>query len=208
MKNNYPFFAWLYKLLENPKIFDLSAKVLSFNNKRIDKYLPELVKPQSASRILDVGCGTGRYADAFHCEYFGVDPNEEYIKYAKSHHQGNFSIMDGEDLEFPDNTFDFVLNISVLHHLPDNLVVKMIAGMKRVCKKGGKIFVIEAVYPRKINLWGYLAFKFDRGRHQRTFEQLRDFLCKYGFEVITDDLGKAFTGRWAVFSYKNNFKNT
>lgn len=201
MENNFTFIKWFYKILENPKIFDLSTKVFSFNNKRIEKYLPELIKVKPDDLILDVGCGTGRYA-VFPCKYFGVDPSDDYINYAKENHRGIFLKMDGTDLKFPDNMFDFVINVSVLHHVSDGLVQKMITEMKRVCKKDGQIFTIEAVYGNKINFLWYLAFKLDRGKNQRTFGQLENLLSKHNFKVITDNLGKTFISRWAVFSYK------
>ena len=206
MKNNYSFTAWFYKAFENPKIYNFIANSGVLFNKRVKKYLPELIKVKPGGRILDVGCGTGRYADVFPCKYFGVDPSEDYIKYAKNHHQGNFLKMNGADLKFPDNTFDFVINISVLHHMPDSLVERTIAEMKRVCKKNGQIFIIDVVYPKKINFLGYLLLKFDRGKCQRTFGELENLLSRHCFRVVADDLGKTFPCRWSVFSYiKDNY---
>lgn len=190
-----------YNFFENPKIYNLITTIFSFDNKRLKKYLPELLKVKDSDYLLDIGCGTGKYA-IFSCNYVGIDPNEDYINYAKEHHLGTFLKMDGTDLKFADNTFDFVINISTMHHVSDEIVDKMINAMKRVCKKDGFIYVVDAVYPRKINFLGYLLFKLDRGRYQRTFEELKNFLSKYNFEVITDNIGKTFPYQWAVFSYK------
>jgi len=191
----------LYKFFENPRIYNLITKIISFNNKRLKQYLSELIKAKEDDYLLDVGCGTGKYA-IFSCKYFGIDLNKDYINYAKKHHQGTFLEMDGTDLKFSDNTFEFVINVSTLHHVSDETTTKMVDEMKRMCKKDGYIYVIEVVYPKKINLLGYFLFKFDRGRYRRRFEELRNLLSKYNFEVITDNVGKTFPYRWVVFSYK------
>lgn len=188
-----------YKFFENPKVYNFITTVFSFNNKRLRRYLPELIKVNKDTHLLDVGCGTGKYA-IFSCRYIGIDPNKDYIDYAKKHHQGTFLEMDGTDLKFSDNTFDFVINISILHHVSDETTIKMIDEMRRACKKDGYIYVIDAVYPK--NLLGYLLFRFDRGHYRRTFEELKNLLLNYDFRVITDDVGKTFPYQWAVFSYK------
>lgn len=188
-----------YRLFENPRVYNLITKIFSFNNNRLKEYLPELIKVKSSDSILDVGCGTGRYA-VFSCKYFGIDSNEDYINYAKKHHQGTFLKMDGTDLEFPDNTFDFVVNISTLHHVSDEVTRKIVAEMKRVCKKNGYIYIIDAVYPK--NLLGNILFKLDRGRYRRKFEELKVLLSEYNFEVIIDNVGKTFPYQWSVFSFR------
>lgn len=190
---------WLHNFFENPRIYNLVTTIFSFNNKRLKKYLPELLKVKDSDYLLDIGCGTGKYA-IFSCRYIGIDPNKDYIDYAKKHHLGTFLKMDGTDLKFPDQTFDFVINISTLHHVSDETTIKMIDAMKRVCKKDGYIYIVDVVYPK--NLLGYLLFKFDRGRYRRRFEELKNLLSRYNFEAVTDDVGKTFPYQWAVFSYK------
>ena len=158
-----------------------------------------MIKVKSSDCILDVGCGTGKYA-IFSCKYFGIDSNEDYINYAKKYHQGTFLKMDGTDLKFSDNTFDFVVNISTLHHVSDNVTKKMIVEMKRVCKKDGYIYIVDAVYPK--NLLGYILFKLDRGRYRRKFKELKNLVLKDNFQVKIDDIGKTFPYQWSVFSFR------
>ena len=189
------------RIFENSRIYNLATTIFSFNNKRIRRYLPGLIKVKPTDSLLDVGCGTGKY-DIFSCKYTGIDPNRDYINYAKKHHKGTYIEMDGIDLKFPDNTFDFVTNISTLHHVPDNITEKMIVEMKRVCKKGGQVFIVDIVYPR--NFLGYLFFKLDRGNYQKTFEELENFLSKHDFKTVTSDVGKTMHYRWCAFSYKKN----
>ena len=49
--------------------------------------------------------------------------------------------MNALDLEFSDNTFDYVMAFHVVTVVPDP--VRMVAEAKRVCKPGGKIVVVN-----------------------------------------------------------------
>ena len=190
-----------YEIFENPRIYDLNAKIFSFNNKKLRHYLPELISLKENEKILDVGCGTGRYA-IFGENYIGVDSSQSYIDYAKANCQGKFFLMDGADLKFPDNSFAVVINISVLHHIPNELCDKIINEMIRVCRPGGKVYITDIVYSSKLNILGNLLFRLDRGNYQRSFKNLADLIYQHKFELISDDIGGTFPYRWAIFCYK------
>ena len=49
--------------------------------------------------------------------------------------------MNALDLEFPDNSFDYVMAFHVVTVVPDP--IRMIAEAKRVCKPGGKIVIVN-----------------------------------------------------------------
>ena len=56
-------------------------------------------------------------------------------------------LMDAQELEFPDNTFDIVFTTCVFCSVPDP--VKGLMEIRRVCKPGGKIIMIEHVRSEK-----------------------------------------------------------
>jgi len=107
---------------------------------------------KSGDRILDSGCGNGRYLPTIKergGQYFGVDNSEELIRIAKSRYLGeNFQVADVLNLPFKDNFFDRIYSVAVLHHIPSKeLRLKFFEEAKRVLKKDG--FLILTVWKFK-----------------------------------------------------------
>ena len=116
------------------------------------------------SKILDLGCGNGRFGIVFSemaVEYEGIDPMKECIdfcKYAfsdfdhiKFHHtpvhhpeyglKGNVP-KEQFTLKYPDNTFDDVIVYSVFTHLQTlETAQNYMREIKRVMKPGSNLFV-------------------------------------------------------------------
>jgi ubiquinone/menaquinone biosynthesis C-methylase UbiE len=63
--------------------------------------------------------------------------------------QGEFVHGDGENIPFPDDTFDVVYSNGVIHHTPDTIGV--VRNMHRILKPGGKAIIM--VYAE--NSWHY-----------------------------------------------------
>lgn len=104
-----------------------------------DKYL------DSGDRVLDLGCGNGRFYDSFvrrGVEYFGTDPSSNLIDIAgKNHPRGNFLVASG-DLPFPGEHFEKVWSIAVLHHIPSTaLRLQFLKEAGRVLKKEGYLIL-------------------------------------------------------------------
>jgi ubiquinone/menaquinone biosynthesis C-methylase UbiE len=73
--------------------------------------------------VLDNGCGTG-YGTAHLAEVaksvVGVDISKEALRWAKKRYPHvKYLRMDVHSLEFPDNSFDFVISTENFEHLPD-----------------------------------------------------------------------------------------
>ena len=118
----------------------------------IDKYLPE----KEHLRILDVGCGAGFFsillAKRGH-QVTGIDLTPDMILHARElakEEQADceFQVMDAENPEFPDDTFDVIISRNLTWNLPHpEMAYKE---WLRVLKKGGKLLNFDA------NWYGYL----------------------------------------------------
>jgi len=100
-------------------------------------------------RILDVGVGTGLSLPLFprHCKVVGIDLSSAMLKKArqkiKKLNLDHIELleMDAMNLNFPDNAFDKVLISHVVSVVPDPY--RVMSEVKRVCKKGGRIVIIN-----------------------------------------------------------------
>lgn len=78
-----------------------------------------------SSYVLDLGCGSGRWTKymADKAKFIeAVDPSEAVFSAAKAYNDLDnvrFTQAGVDTIPFADNTFDFVISLGVLHHIPD-----------------------------------------------------------------------------------------
>lgn len=103
-----------------------------------------------SGKILEVGVGTGRNLKYYPagCRVIGIDKSERMLRRAqeKAESRKNITLypMDAERLEFPDNSFDYVVITFVLCTIPDP--VKALKEMRRVLKPSGELIALEHVH--------------------------------------------------------------
>ena len=109
--------------------------------------------------VLDVGCGTGRVSRVLsaQCRYVGIDLSEDMIRVARKRNQSRlFVIGDATRIPYPDESFDAVLMIAVLHHsVLSSEREKILQEAHRVLKPGGCMFasVWNLFQPRYWKRW-------------------------------------------------------
>lgn len=103
---------------------------------------------KATGKILEVACGTGQNLSLFppHSEITAVDLSPKMLEVARRNasDQGlkvNFAVMDAECLEFPDGSFDTVVSTLSTCTFPNP--IKALQEIKRVCKPGGQILLLE-----------------------------------------------------------------
>jgi len=97
----------------------------------------ELVAPLAPATVLDAGCGEGetleRLGGVLDGSVTGVDLNPESVDYAARRIPGgSFRVADLTDLPFDDDSFDLVLCLEVLEHIPGPKPA--LAELSRVCR--------------------------------------------------------------------------
>lgn len=117
--------------------------------------IPDLLEIGAGSRILEIGCGSGRYAlrvaERTLCHVVGLDLNPYGIRQARelAHRKNLESLVHFEErdasetLPFSDGTFDAVFSNDVLCHLPGRSSVLRELG--RVLKPGGRLLFSDAL---------------------------------------------------------------
>jgi 2-polyprenyl-3-methyl-5-hydroxy-6-metoxy-1,4-benzoquinol methylase len=108
-----------------------------------------------ARKLLDVACGAGgpalRIAASTGCAVVGVDIHEQAISTAGSlatqrglSGLAEFRLVDaGQQLPFPDSSFDAITCIDAINHLPDR--VRVVGDWARLLKPGGRLLFTDPI---------------------------------------------------------------
>jgi ubiquinone/menaquinone biosynthesis C-methylase UbiE len=101
------------------------------------------LEPLDSKRILDLGCGKGRFA--LHVQgrgacVVGVDLSAAMLAYATGLPRVRGS---ARRLPFSDGAFDGVMAIEVLEHLSDSGISLALSEIKRVLRPGGVVAIID-----------------------------------------------------------------
>jgi ubiquinone/menaquinone biosynthesis C-methylase UbiE len=115
---------------------------------KLKQYLIE----QNKKSFLDIGTGNGGFIsfiksiyDGFET-FEGIDVVKQAIEFANKNNDDEriqFKVMDGYEMEYPDNSFDVICLSNSLHHLKD--ITKMLIEMRRVMKDDGFILINEMI---------------------------------------------------------------
>jgi SAM-dependent methyltransferase len=159
------------------------------------------------SLVLDAGAGQGRYKSDFsHTSYFGVD-------LAIGDNAWDYSNLDAYSdlvaLPFADNTFDAVLCIQVLEHVPEPLSV--LREIARVLKPGGRLFLSApqswAQHQKPHDFFRYTSYGlrhlFERaGMHTESIRNMGDYFWYLSFMLFNINqwiFPRGMRGRWLTW---------
>ncbi|MBL7545203.1 MAG: methyltransferase domain-containing protein [Bdellovibrionaceae bacterium] len=94
------------------------------------EFLLDFPNCNESMSVLEIGAGSGIFTSEL-TKYFknltAIDLSQELLDLAKVKYLNvNFRTMDAHQLAFPDNSFDAVLGVSILHHLDWDMALQSI----------------------------------------------------------------------------------
>jgi malonyl-CoA O-methyltransferase len=130
----------------------------------------------AGKRVLDVGCGKGRFARVFHeqepaAELWGLDISETMLSYVPEGIRTRAGSM--TEMPFPDAFFDGAYATESLEHAVE--IDKAVSEICRVVKPGGRIAIID----KNAEQWGKLKTpEWERWFTRRQLERLLRRHCR------------------------------
>lgn len=159
-----------------------------YTKKHIDEYIT-----QEAS-VIEIGCGTGYYGMHYSdkCRaYVGVDitPGNIAVFNEMIKNEGlknvTAQVGDATDLSgIPDGSFDVVLCLGPLYHLPPDEREQVFAECKRICRQGG---ILAFAYINRVGAYAG-ACVHDQYREYYPNEKANDFVLKQSRDDLRPNL--------------------
>ena len=169
------------QLFEHPVVFNTYQALVDGGKERaIRRFLSD----RAYRSVVDIGCGTGNWARLFDADYLGVDTSPSFVEGCRRRYAGDsrkqFVQADASTLAL-ERRFDLAMLISVLHHLGDEEVDKLLDWLAGVTDE---LFVLD-LYPVPGNPVSRWLYRMDRGNYIREPDQQRDLLTGGGrFRVV------------------------
>ena len=135
---------------------------------------------QPAAKILDLGCGKGRYLrkllkDFPECKYFGADISLKVMKYFEDCKEIETKQGSLTNIPYEDNMFDIVYTCEALEHAVD--IESSVREMARVVKPTGKMIIID----KNKDMYGY--FEIEDWEQWFDKDELKKIMLEYCTEV-------------------------
>jgi ubiquinone/menaquinone biosynthesis C-methylase UbiE len=178
--------------------YDLIGRVLGVPAHH--RALLEQAELETATDVLEVGCGTGNLTVMAKrrlpgLTVVGVDPDPLALARAQRKAAGlpgiRFDRGYGQDLPYPDGAFDRVLSALMLHHLPAEEKPALLTEVRRVLRPGGALHLMD-IGGRGAPGHGFLARRLMRSG--QLADQLGDgistMLHTAGFTEVSEPLSR------------------
>jgi len=156
-------------------------------------------------RVLDVGCGPGTNTRHFlECDYLGVDLNPKYIRDAERRFGPRFQVADVTAMRIEaGQAFDCILVNSLLHHLPDESVERLLAQLGGLLADDGAVHILDLVLPERRSL-SRLVARLDRGGFPRPLARWREIFTRHFTAVVVEPypLGAGGVTFWSMVYFQ------
>ena len=197
-----------------PESYDAGREISEDKKREFIARFAQSVGSTNVHKIIDLGCGTGRFsgalADIFDANVLGVEPSAKMIARARAKHQDvrlRFLEAPGEALPVDDSSIDMVFMSMVLHHLADPAQVALECW--RVLRSGGFVCIRNAMADEVDSYPYHDVFPSIRAIIERQLisrERLHGVFEPLGFKVVANEVmwheiapdGHAFAEKMAL----------
>jgi len=144
------------QVIHTPRLYEFIVWVITRGKElAFRKFIAELAELKKGESVLDIGCGTGTMA-VLAKQYVGeagkscgIEPSLEMVSFARQKAKQQKALIDInpgliEQIDYPSQSFDVILCVIVMHHMPDEIKIQGIKEMARVLKSGGRLVVVDS----------------------------------------------------------------
>lgn len=191
---------------EYAKQYSMKGKVSHiYNNFFRENIIYDYKNNDNNLKILDFGCGDGRYYHYFRKFFnerniYGIEISKKRIENCREIGWNNVFLIKNNQLPFSSNMFDVINFMEVIEHIPKSEIDNILKELHRILKPNGKIIIGTPNYPIK-RLGDYMGWiqghrsnPSDDLTHitKYNFKSLYNLLNKYGYVVYLLPTGGFF----------------
>lgn len=175
-----------------------------YGSEGLKKFISLLKKDD---KVLDLGCGSGIRSKILvnnGISVFGVDFSEEMIKKAENDVPGaRFQLMDINDVDALEESFDGIFAMAILLHLPKKEFYPMLEKLRNKLNDGGYLYIglkeqkeNESEEGIEKDDWGDV--KTERFFSYYKMDEVKKDLEKLNMKVIFEELIKKKNRNWII----------
>ncbi|MBC2398761.1 class I SAM-dependent methyltransferase [Clostridium tetanomorphum] len=188
----------------SPRLYHYFVRPKWFLNKFYNSMFQNCIEFKDKT-VLDFGCGIGSSSYLFESSnYLGVDCDDKRINYAKKlYPEYNFITTKDGLLPLSQNSVDYIMILSVLHHIPTEELTDSLKEFKRVLKSDGNIIIVEPCFFKKARMRNWYMSKLDKGKYIRNEDEYLDLFRKanYKTKVIKRYNQLLFYNKIMIYAY-------
>ncbi|MBD0372070.1 MAG: methyltransferase domain-containing protein [Pyrinomonadaceae bacterium] len=182
----------VYSKAEAARTYDRARKLPAGTKTLWLDAIKSSLPPQKVGKILDLGCGTGRFTSAlgetFQCPVIGVEPSAAMLEIAIARNEPNVEWKQGqaESLPLEAETVDLIFMSQVFHHLvePERALLEI----HRVLRPAGFLVIRNGMREHNRELAWLGCFPEAReieDRRTPSSQELEELVCAKSFTLLS-----------------------
>ena len=175
----------IYNMELSPVLYHRLIRPKWFNRIFVDNVIKNKYDFAGKS-VLDFGSGTGASSQMFApASYLGVEIDLGRVEFArKLNPKHKFEVLQvGQELPLEDGSLDYVVIISVLHHIPAEMIPGYLKDFRRILKPGGEVLVIEPCFSNESKVCNNWMGCFDKGKFIQNLAGYTKPFSESGYQV-------------------------